>query len=552
MKKKGCCMKYIHSLSAMIVLLLSLSFFSCAEEKTSSVLFQGIDEASIMRSTSREESADSILLSKSKEILYRLDDPINVPSGYSLAVTYSLSLPETEPHQAAEQMLADWENSSNVEISFDENQDAWILPLSLQTIGMNHDESLTQIISYTIPLQAGSIDSFSINVANDNSPFSREKIFLNLQSLKLVPRWFGLVQEEDHENLTPFVYFDAEYNIVAINPPEQFRIDQAELVSYGLQDLYVNIDANHSYPIEVFLRAAVGDVVLQSSTNRAFPIRPITIIPGDAVAYDQDNWRRKNFEVFRWNQFPSILMFDTADYDVQDKLVKRLAFFVEKEGYAGKLWRDEDIAHLHGWNAHDYRAEDLARFFETARSSKFPLNDEELELMQILIDEGIILQHDDKSFIPGNGAIVTISQQSEEYLRYQFIVHECYHGLYFIDAEFESFCRSRWKNLNPAVKIVLSEFFASRRYDTNNEYLMANELMSYCLQQPLARDGTYFLSNIAEDLYQNPIRRHILPNREASPDAWQILAELFTEEAQAFSDYVNMRWGIRAGTLRTN
>jgi hypothetical protein len=533
------------------VILLSLSFFSCAQEKTSSVLFQGIDETSVIRSASNEESADSILLSKSKEVLYRLNNPINVPSGYSLEVSYSFSLPETESYQAAEQMLADWEDTSYVEISFDENQDAWILPVSLRAIGMNSRESFSEIISYTIPLQEGSINSFSISIVKENSHSSREHISFNLESLRLVPKWFGLVQDEDRLRFTPFVYLDdsSGANIATINPPEKFRLDYPELNTPVFYDTNAGRNTQQSYSIEVTDEENCF-VVLQSSQNRAFPLEPITVSPGDAVSFDRNNWRRKNFEVFRWNQFSSILIFDTADYAVQDCLVKRLAFFVEKAGFEGRLSTDEEIAHLHGWNAHDYRAEDLARFFETARSSNFPLNDEELELKQILLDEKIILQNDDASIVPGVGAIVSISRESAEYLRYLFIVHESYHGLYFIDKEFEDFCRSRWGRLHPAAKYFITEYFASQRYDTNNEYLMANELMAYCLQQTVGMAGNYFGTSLAGRIYANPARNHVLPERDEASDSWPLLADLFTEEAAAFSDYVNMRWGLRAGTLR--
>jgi hypothetical protein len=524
-------------------------------------LFQGLDEMSVLRTVSKEANADSILLSKSKELVYKFDTPVYVPSGYSLEIQYSFSVLDNASSGEIESYLADWENHSSVEITFCEeqdsaNQDSWILPVSLRSIGLHPDESFPQIISYTIPLQNGTIDSFSINVKNNDSPFSREKIFLTLESFKVVPRWYGIVEVENQLKFTPFVYLD-EDNIVTISPPEQFRMNHSELMSYGLldlQDLYVNIDANHSYPIEVFLRNAVGDVVLQSSENRAFPLLPITLSASDSVSFDQNKWRRKNFEVFRWEQFPSILIFDTANYDVQDRLVKRLAFFVEKAGFEGQLSTDEEIAGLHGWNAHDYRAEDLARFFETARITNFPLNIEELELQQILLEQKIIVQdvsvNDDSKIVPGSGAIVSISRESPEYLRYRFIVHESYHGLYFIDKEFEDFCRSRWENLNPTAKAFILQYFAYMQYDTNNVYLMANELMAYCLQQSVANAGTYFGTNLAGTLDTNQMRRHVLPPKDEESNSWPLIAELFTQETRAFSDYVNQRWGLRAGTLR--
>lgn len=291
-------------------------------------------------------------------------------------------------------------------------------------------------------------------------------------------------------------------------------------------------------------------VVSLFSRQSAFSLEPLAFSPTDIISLDDAEWRNKNYEFFRWNQFPSILIFDTADYAVQDRLLKRLAFFVEKAGFEGRLSADEEIAHLHGWNAHDYRAEDLARFFETARVTHFPLNKEELELKEILLEQHIILQNEHQNIVSGKGAIVSLSQESPEYLRHLFMVHEYFHGLLFIDKEFEAFSRSRWENLHPSAKRFISEYFASQRYDTKNEYLMANELMAYCLQQPVSSAADYFGKTLAGRIFANPNRRHVLSGIESSSNTWPFIDRVFTEEAEAFSEYVGTRWGLRAGSLR--
>ena len=63
----------------------------------------------------------------------------------------------------------------------------------------------------------------------------------------------------------------------------------------------------------------------------------------------------RDFDLYRWDLLPTTLIFDFKDYAIQDKYLKRLAFFVEKLGFKGRLASDEEIAGLHGWNAHDYR-----------------------------------------------------------------------------------------------------------------------------------------------------------------------------------------------------
>mgnify|MGYP000928978100 CR=1 FL=1 len=71
----------------------------------------------------------------------------------------------------------------------------------------------------------------------------------------------------------------------------------------------------------------------------------------------------EEYRWYRWDLLPSVILFDFRNYDIQDAYLKRLAFFVEKRGFVGRLAPNQEIAPLHGWNAHDYKAEDLARFF---------------------------------------------------------------------------------------------------------------------------------------------------------------------------------------------
>ena len=117
---------------------------------------------------------------------------------------------------------------------------------------------------------------------------------------------------------------------------------------------------------------------------------PILADPNMIIEWPQSAWRRSDREVFAWDRFPSVLIFDTADYAVQDKLFKRLAFFVEKQGYRGKLLSDAELAPHHAYNAHDYRADSLAEFFEAVRKQNFQLDSDEVELRDILQAEGII------------------------------------------------------------------------------------------------------------------------------------------------------------------
>ncbi len=86
------------------------------------------------------------------------------------------------------------------------------------------------------------------------------------------------------------------------------------------------------------------------------PDAPIPADPGTILTWDRSQWRRPDFELFSWDRYPGVLIFDTASYNVQDDLFNRLAFFVEKAGHVGTIPSPASLAGLHGYNAHDYQA----------------------------------------------------------------------------------------------------------------------------------------------------------------------------------------------------
>ena len=60
------------------------------------------------------------------------------------------------------------------------------------------------------------------------------------------------------------------------------------------------------------------------------PLSPITTDPGIILHWPQTQWRQSSYELFAWEQFPSVLIFDFADYSAQASYLKRLSFYAEK------------------------------------------------------------------------------------------------------------------------------------------------------------------------------------------------------------------------------
>ena len=276
------------------------------------------------------------------------------------------------------------------------------------------------------------------------------------------------------------------------------------------------------------------------------PLAPIVAEPGFIADWPKSAWRREDFEVFSWEQFPNILIFDTRDYAVQDLFFKRLAFFVEKAGYRGELVVDSVLSFQHGFNAHDYRAESLADFFELARLNNFPLNEYEIILRDILIAHGIITVRTDNSYGAGLGALISISQESSRYLRWKFIAHEGFHCLYFINSDFRRKVSEVYDSCDKKSLEFLLKYFSvtpSLNYDIKDEYLVQNEFMAYLLQQPLSEVADYFTKIIAP-------RRTI---NERFPELVDYVIETngkgFYDSAVKLDRYISENWGFSSGRV---
>jgi len=249
------------------------------------------------------------------------------------------------------------------------------------------------------------------------------------------------------------------------------------------------------------------------------------------------------FYFARWDMRPDTLLFLFKDYATQDRYLKRLAFFVEKIGYVGKLATDAEIADQHGWNAHDYRPEDLARFFETAQEQHFPLSEEELSLRDILVKAGILIARG-SNFSAGKGAIVSISQESATYLQYRFLSHELSHALFFTDTRYRDLVLSLYQRLTDDEKWFLIRYFRWMRYNVDSSYLMANEMQAYLVQQPLKDIQNYFLDTLGSNL----AKAH--PELSGTIDAYmsQHLSALI-EIARQLGAYLRASYGLEPGML---
>ena len=147
-------------------------------------------------------------------------------------------------------------------------------------------------------------------------------------------------------------------------------------------------------------------------------IKPLKTDPGLVLGNKMSKWRTPEYELYEWNRFEGVLFFDTKDYKVQRDFFRRLAFFVEKAGYRGRILSDEELGDMHGYNAHDYSAKSLAEFFTKTKQVNVKLTEKEHLLEEILVHNGVIVP-DGNGYKEGRGAVISISQESQEFSGYK-------------------------------------------------------------------------------------------------------------------------------------
>ncbi len=568
------------------MLLLTLAASCSAARNADVAAFDAAGSPVVLRASDARSVAGKLSLDKPGKLRFSFASPLPVNAA-AIELEYEMDAGQTGillVFRAAGEDAWALPSVAQAEGGPADGAESAVSPSAVSPSAASPSAARVSVLRYRFPLVSAELASFELSAeypagaakARQPGGDGRTIPVFALRSVRVAERAYGYAERDGAHILTPYVYRErgeAGPRLV-IDPPPRHRPRFPADLRLGLGGGRSTIaagDVSFAYPgqrqdgpVPVAFPAGVlppdpFPLVVEGPANPAFafterqvqgafPSEPVPADPGLILAYRQDAWRDARYEVFRWERFASILIFDTADYGVQDRLFKRIAFFTEKAGYRGKIAADSEIASLHGWNAHDYRAEDLAAFFERARQTAFALNAEERELLRILTANGIVKLEGD-AIAAGEGAVVSISRESEGYLRNLFMTHEAYHGLYFIDADFRRFAAERWDGLDPVARRFLKAYFDMHRYDVGDRNLMMNELMAYCLQQPTAAAAKYFGETLASRLEKDAYRKGALPPKDEAKGSWPELARLFAEEAKAFDDYVADRWALRAGTV---
>lgn len=220
-------------------------------------------------------------------------------------------------------------------------------------------------------------------------------------------------------------------------------------------------------------------------------------IPQQIASVEQIAARRDpTTTLFRLAEDPLVLVVDFADFHTQALMLNRVAALIEKadmprDRVVGEAELDAHIRATgedpdHYYIGHDYRAADLARFFQRAAAQGMPLNPQEQWLRDLLDRAGWLREG-------AVGALISIPAVNEEVdaaTRITVLRHELSHAVYFTDPAYVALTHHMWVDMLTAPeRDAVRQFLGHDGYDTADEDLMANEGQAYLIH---TRDPRYF------------------------------------------------------------
>jgi hypothetical protein len=192
------------------------------------------------------------------------------------------------------------------------------------------------------------------------------------------------------------------------------------------------------------------------------------------------------FSLWRFSAAPGILVAIFPSLHAQALSLNRVAALIERPGMprdhvlddatlAAEIGRTAESFDTY-YYGHDYRADDLARFYALADRGGAALNDMERLLRERLRAAG---------FFAGAApaALITLPPHGDGLLdpsaRATILHHELSHGAYFTNPAYAAYVDSFWTGLTAPERAAFRHFLGEEGYDTGNDDLMRNETQAY-------------------------------------------------------------------------
>ena len=200
-------------------------------------------------------------------------------------------------------------------------------------------------------------------------------------------------------------------------------------------------------------------------------------------------WQPEETTLLHLADMPRVFVIAFPDLERQGRMMNRIAALIEKaQAPRDRVLDDAALAAAiaqEGLDAetyyfgHDYRLEDVERFFALARLSGVALNAEErwLEARLPVMAAG-----------GGPKALITVPAEGSRFdasARRAVLEHEAGHGLFFTDPAFAAQVLRAWREVfTEAERGAVRRYLEREGYDTSLEWLMANEAMAYLVFTP--------------------------------------------------------------------
>ncbi len=207
------------------------------------------------------------------------------------------------------------------------------------------------------------------------------------------------------------------------------------------------------------------------------------------------NTTRQSPRLLQWKEHPRVLVLEFRSRRTQACAMNRVAAFVEKKGTRGRVLDDGELERFISesgsspeafyW-AHDYRAQDLDRFFAAANSrsrqrGRQVLNECELSLHRLLVRRRLLAP---SARARVADVLLTIPADLDAPTRVRLLAHELRHALYFSSTTYRATCDRFWNDeLDEGDRAAFRMTLALYHYDPEDGYLMRNEFQAFLLQE---------------------------------------------------------------------
>jgi hypothetical protein len=200
--------------------------------------------------------------------------------------------------------------------------------------------------------------------------------------------------------------------------------------------------------------------------------------------------RAETLLAMRFDANSRIVVLDFPTLAAQGRAFNRMAAFLEKMGLPrDRVLNDGEMVEAIRadkatvetyYYGHDYRAVDIARFYQAVDRQGMALGPDELALRALLEREGLLK--------PGaNAAVISIPREGSDPFvdasgRASLLRHELSHGEYFTNPDYAAFSRRFWnEEMSEADRGAFRAFLRRQDYDPANEDLIINEMQAHLM-----------------------------------------------------------------------